>query len=645
MAVNLSPIWGAGAQLLDNSGNVLSGGKIYTYAAGTTTQVATYTSNSGITANSNPIVLNSAGRVPYEIWLTDGQNYKFVLKDSNDVLIGTWDNLSGINSNFIAYTNQQEIQTATAGQTVFNLTTMNYLVGTNSLSVFVDGVNQYGPGAQYAYEETDSNTVTFASGLHVGAEVKFTSTQTQNAGVIDASQVGYTYPNANAVSESVETRLSKFILVTDFGAVGDGVADDTVAIENAIAAAAISVGGSTGAVVYFPTGTYLISNTIAMPNRVGLQGANGRGVLIKPHNSFSDAYMFHASNGTSSMFGSWIKDIHIDARGKNMTAVVWTQAWQETSGMERVVIQFDGTTNCGLLYTDGYGGASYCKCSDCEIFSESTYITAAGVLVGQVSLVGGFVFEWDGGSITGGVGKILNSAIRMVNDSLLVKLLHCEYVDIMVTMSGAGGLSADTLTGSFNAVTNMVVLSSTFTGVASLRNMLPNGTTTYILRDNVSGRNIDASEWMLPSYDYQPSAFEASVSSNINNVTGNGTNYNVVFNSEKYDYLGEYNNTTGYFVAQKTGKYQISTQIGIAVSPGVTTYEINLNTSTTQYRLFRGDTDSIVAGTGTVFITGSAIVDLVRGQFVVIQINVNGLGADTVDVLAESRIQGHWVSR
>ena len=116
MAVNLSPIWGAGAQLLDNSGNVLSGGKIYTYAAGTTTPATTYTSSSGITANSNPIILNSAGRVPYEIWLTDGVSYKFILKDSNDTLIATYDNLTGINSNFIAYTAQQEIQTATAGQ-------------------------------------------------------------------------------------------------------------------------------------------------------------------------------------------------------------------------------------------------------------------------------------------------------------------------------------------------------------------------------------------------------------------------------------------------------------------------------------------------------------------------------------------------
>ena len=217
MAVNLSPIWGAGAQLLDNSGNVLSGGKIYTYLAGTTTPTPTYTSNNGNTANSNPIILNSAGRVPYEIWLTDSISYKFVLKDSNDTLIGTWDNLIGINSNFINYYGQQEIQTATAGQTVFTLADIEYQPGTGNLSVFVDGVNQYGPGAQYAFVETDSTTVTFVSGLHVGASVKFTTTKLENANVADASQISYTYPDSNAVDTNVEERLARILFLKDFG--------------------------------------------------------------------------------------------------------------------------------------------------------------------------------------------------------------------------------------------------------------------------------------------------------------------------------------------------------------------------------------------------------------------------------------------
>lgn len=193
MAVNLSPVYGVAGQLFDNNGNPLAGGKIYTYLAGTTTPATTYTSSAGNIAHTNPIVLDGAGRVPSgEIWLTDGITYKFVVQDSANNLIGTYDNLTGINSNFVAYTNSQEIQTATAGQTVFNLATVTYQPGTNSLTVFVDGVNQYGPGAQYAYVETDSDTVTFVSGLHVGASVKFTTSQLNNGAGQTAAQTAFT---------------------------------------------------------------------------------------------------------------------------------------------------------------------------------------------------------------------------------------------------------------------------------------------------------------------------------------------------------------------------------------------------------------------------------------------------------------------
>jgi hypothetical protein len=96
MSVILSPIGGAGAQFFNNDGIVLAGGLIYTYLAGTTTPQTTYTTNSGLIAHTNPIVLNSAGRVPGgEIWLTFGVSYKFVIKDSNSTLIGTYDNISG----------------------------------------------------------------------------------------------------------------------------------------------------------------------------------------------------------------------------------------------------------------------------------------------------------------------------------------------------------------------------------------------------------------------------------------------------------------------------------------------------------------------------------------------------------------------
>ena len=97
MSVFISSVAGAAAQFFDNSGNVLTGGKLYTYLAGTTTFADTYTSSTGTVLNTNPIILDSAGRVPEEIWFAENQTYKFVLTDADDVLLGTWDNLVSVN--------------------------------------------------------------------------------------------------------------------------------------------------------------------------------------------------------------------------------------------------------------------------------------------------------------------------------------------------------------------------------------------------------------------------------------------------------------------------------------------------------------------------------------------------------------------
>ena len=136
MAVFLSPVGGVAAQFFTNSGVILSGGKLYTYAAGTTTPKVTYTSSSGSTAHTNPIILDSAGRVPGgEIWLT-ASPYKFVLNTSADVLIATYDNISGIG----AAEYQVQNFTGTGSQIVFTLS--NPSLGENFTFVYINGVYQ-----------------------------------------------------------------------------------------------------------------------------------------------------------------------------------------------------------------------------------------------------------------------------------------------------------------------------------------------------------------------------------------------------------------------------------------------------------------------------------------------------------------------
>jgi len=77
----------------DSNGDPLTGGKLYSYVAGTSTPASTYTDESGATPNANPTILDSDGRA--DVWLSATTNYKFVLKDSADVTIWTVDDVSG----------------------------------------------------------------------------------------------------------------------------------------------------------------------------------------------------------------------------------------------------------------------------------------------------------------------------------------------------------------------------------------------------------------------------------------------------------------------------------------------------------------------------------------------------------------------
>jgi hypothetical protein len=140
MAVFLSPVGGVAAQFFTNTGAVLTGGKLYTYLAGTTTPAVTYTTSAGNVARTNPVVLDSAGRVPGsgEIWLTV-VSYKFILKDSNDVLIATYDNIFGIGA-------------LAAQNYTGNGSTVGYSVSGNVDSVYINGVYQ------------NRNTYSFATG-------------------------------------------------------------------------------------------------------------------------------------------------------------------------------------------------------------------------------------------------------------------------------------------------------------------------------------------------------------------------------------------------------------------------------------------------------------------------------------------------
>lgn len=154
MPVTLTP--SPKMQFFTAAGVPLVGGKLYTYASGTTVPLATYTDNTGNFANTNPVILDSRGEAG--VWLGPSK-YTFVLKDADDTLIWTADGVGTTQGV------QNQAIVAAAGQTVF--TVPEYGLG-GYLMVTVDGlVKEY----NVDYTESSTTTITFVSGLGAGQRV------------------------------------------------------------------------------------------------------------------------------------------------------------------------------------------------------------------------------------------------------------------------------------------------------------------------------------------------------------------------------------------------------------------------------------------------------------------------------------------
>ena len=171
--------------------------------------------------------------------------------NSNDILnVGEIDvqalSIGGVD----IYPNNTQLATTYATQNYTgNGSTVTYAMGYNpgskaNVDVYIDGVYQN----QDAFNITGTNlTFTAAPPLNSAIEIKVPVNVTDLV-ASDSAQVLYNQGGTGAVTTNVKAKLQEFVSVKDFGAVGDGVTDDTDAIR-----AAVAVSDK----LYFPNGTYL----------------------------------------------------------------------------------------------------------------------------------------------------------------------------------------------------------------------------------------------------------------------------------------------------------------------------------------------------------------------------------------------------
>lgn len=201
MSAFLAPTFGAGYQSFTNAGVVNSGGFIFTYIAGSTTAQATWTNSTQVVQNANPITLDSSGRPPNEIWLQSGIVYKFIVQDANSNILGTYDNISGINDNTGATS-----EWIASGFTPTYIGATQFSVAGNQTSVFT--VNRrvqasvsagivYGTISASAFSSVTTVTLTMDSGEALDSGLSVVNVSILNPANPSVSNGGIAFPETS----------------------------------------------------------------------------------------------------------------------------------------------------------------------------------------------------------------------------------------------------------------------------------------------------------------------------------------------------------------------------------------------------------------------------------------------------------------
>lgn len=159
--------------------------------------------------------------------------------------------------------------------------------------------------------------------------------------------------------------------VTDYGAVGNGVADDSSAIQAAINAAnAIAVtNASNGAIVFFPPGTYNIGTTLSLLRGASLQGASAQASIIRPMPSTALSSMITTASGTGTEWNSSISELMIT--GRDSTAI--------TTATDGIYITKNSMALRELRIIQFLGKGIRCENFGLSVFHVNVYTCVTGI--------------------------------------------------------------------------------------------------------------------------------------------------------------------------------------------------------------------------------------------------------------------------
>lgn len=342
-----------------------------------------------------------------------------------------------------------------------------------------------------------------------GKNINFTTAPPPNSRVLvkykeglpnyegDSQDVRFVPGGTGAVTRSVQSKLREWVSVTDFGAVGDGVTNDTLAIQRAINYV-VSAGAGSGGTVFFPdtTASYRITTNITVPSFVTLMG-QGKGTAIKK--DFQNGFAIVLNNTTYAT----VKDLRI------ISTVAATASPSGSIGIQDC--NYCTVDNVEIIDREQYGiwlwQSSFCKITnnsvngakvfggdncDIAVLDDSNWNVVDGNYCygGANSGIGiGVLDPYTGGQPTG--NKVINNSIgehgaygiciyvtnnyntqtlvsgNTVRDILGSDLLGASGSGIYIQSAGGSVVTNNTVTNCCRSTSNFYTLAPAAIGVTS----------------------------------------------------------------------------------------------------------------------------------------------------------------------------------
>lgn len=199
------------------------------------------------------------------------------------------------------------------------------------------------------------------------------------------SQTGPT--STTFITRSLQHKIDEQVSVRDFGVIGDGATDDTIAIQRAIDEVYPSGYTNLGVrrVLHFPAGSYLITSNISIPSYASLRGDGMARTLIDGATNF-------VTPAFTVTIGEAAVPSHIDIYGMSITSVGDTVELDSAEYVTFTDVRFQGgvtspTWTGGLeaavyIHSTTYGSASKISFNDCEFKNQVYGVMAQGAVKG-----------------------------------------------------------------------------------------------------------------------------------------------------------------------------------------------------------------------------------------------------------------------